>query len=49
MTKTQKPKKARRPRVAPKMVPRLPATPEEVAKALFTAVKPPDPSKRKRR
>ena len=31
-----------------KRVPKLDATPEELARAMFAAVPPPDPSKRKR-
>lgn len=41
----QEPKRKRgRP---PRQIPKIDATPEEIARAIFSAVKPPDPSLRK--
>ena len=39
---TDKPKRGR----PPKAIPKLPATPEQAARAIFSAVKRPDPGKR---
>lgn len=45
MSETREPKRKRgRP---PKPIPRIDETPERVARAIFSAVKPPDPSLRK--
>ncbi len=45
MSETLEPKRKRgRP---PKPIPRIDETPERVARAIFGAVKPPDPSRRK--